>query len=102
LDGWQLLKGSAKKISARLDGISLEIQKTTGQGTENKKSKCYWSAAILIHFFKQSQVLNVNTCRPHQKGITRKMSQELLLELMYLRIYIPIVSTMGAVSSLEQ
>lgn len=30
------------------------------------------------------------------------MSQELLLELMYLRIYITIVSNMGAVLSLEQ
>lgn len=30
------------------------------------------------------------------------MSQELLLELTYLRIYITIVSNTGAVSSLEQ
>lgn len=57
----------------------------------------YWSI-----FSKQSQILNVNTHRLHQKEITRKMSQELLLELMYLRIYITIVSNMGAVLSLEQ
>lgn len=60
------------------------------------------NAVILIHFFKQSQILNGNTHRSHQKGITRRVSQKLLLQLVYLRIYITIVSNMGAVFSLEQ
>lgn len=53
-------------------------------------------------FFKQPEILNVNSSRSHQKEITRKMFQELLLELTYLRNFITITSKVVDMSSSEQ